>query len=141
MKNKHLILYDGSCGFCNRRIQFVLKRDRANQFLFSPLQSDLSKSILEKYKHDPMDLNTLYVISNFQESDESVLSKSKASLFILRKLGGIGSLAQILHLLPTSLLNYGYDLIAANRHRIGGRKPCPLPSKEDRKKFLSTLLF
>ena len=41
-----IILFDGVCNLCNSAVQFVIKRDTRNQFLFASLQSEEGKKIL-----------------------------------------------------------------------------------------------
>gem|GEM_PF-342903 len=47
LKNHGLIFYDGECGFCQFWIQFLLKRDHKNYFLFTPLQGKLALKYIE----------------------------------------------------------------------------------------------
>ena len=35
-----VILYDGVCIFCSRWVRFVVARDTARRFRFTPIQSD-----------------------------------------------------------------------------------------------------
>ena len=44
------ILFDGICNLCNASVQFILKRDQKEQFLFASLQSDAAKKLLLQYK-------------------------------------------------------------------------------------------
>jgi predicted DCC family thiol-disulfide oxidoreductase YuxK len=133
----HVILYDGVCRLCNRLNRFVIRRDRQDRFRFASLQSRFAAETLSRYEKDPRDLDTLYVITQFGAQSESLLSRSEAVLFILRGIGGGWRLSGILAYLPTSLLNLGYDLVARSRYRIFGRYDgCPMPSPEDRDKFI-----
>ena len=134
---KHLILYDGLCGLCNRLNQFVLKRDGRNLFRFAPLQGSLARQLLLREQRDPTDLDTVYVIANYETADRRLHSKAAAILFILGALGGIGSIATIARLFPQSFLNWAYDRVARNRYRIFGKyDACPLPTPQTRAKFL-----
>jgi predicted DCC family thiol-disulfide oxidoreductase YuxK len=133
----HLVLYDGVCGLCNRLNQFILKRDSGDRFRFAALQSSIAGEILRRYGRDTSDLNTVYVIVNYGEPDERLLSKGRAVLFVLRTLGGIWGLARIFELLPTRLLDRFYDVVARRRYRWFGRfDSCVVPQPRDRSKFL-----
>jgi len=82
-----ILLYDGVCGLCNRLVQFILRRDAAGVFRFASLQSALAGRILARHGADARDLDTVYVVVNYELSDERVLARSDAVVFILRQLG------------------------------------------------------
>jgi predicted DCC family thiol-disulfide oxidoreductase YuxK len=132
-----IILYDGVCGLCHRLVRFVLARDRAGRFRFAALQSDLVREILTRHGRDPRDLDTLYLVLGHGRSDERLLRKSDAALWILRALGGPWQAAGALHVVPRPLRDLGYDLVARTRYRIFGRyDACPLPDPRHRGRFL-----
>ncbi|MFL5735256.1 MAG: thiol-disulfide oxidoreductase DCC family protein [Chloroflexia bacterium] len=135
--SRHLILYDGVCGFCNRLNQFVLTRDGSGRFLFASLQSPMSSEVLKKYRKSPEDLDTLYVLVDYGQESERLLSKARAALFILVEIGGTWRLASLLNLLPTLVLDAGYDLLARVRYRLFGKyATCLMPRPEYRERFL-----
>ncbi len=133
-----LILYDGVCGLCNRLVQFVLKRDSRGQFRFASLQSKLAGSILQRHGVNQQDLDTMYIVSDYQESTERLATRSDAAMSILRHLGGIWRLvAAVLSVLPHGLRNGSYNLIARNRYRIFGKyENCMIPEEKHRHRFL-----
>jgi len=136
----HLILYDGVCGLCNRLNTFVLPRDPSGTFDFAPLQSDTARRVLAPFNRNPDDLNTLFVIANYKSTSPAptLLSKARAALFVIRTLGFPWSLLGIFGILPTFLLDIGYDAIASRRYRLFGRyEQCLLPSVEYRKRFIA----
>ncbi len=133
-----IVFYDGLCGFCDRTVQFILKRDRENQFQFAPLQSDLASELLPKHGKDPGELHSLYLLLDQGEASERVLEKSDAAIMIGKKLGGVAKLyMSILSFVPRALRNWGYDTFARSRYRMFGKlDACRLPSPEDRAKFI-----
>ena len=134
-----VLFYDGVCGLCNRTVQCIVKRDRREVFRFAPLQGPLANRILKAYGIDPSDLDTIYVAVNCdQSSKERLLATSDAAVFVLRELGGIWRVgAALLGLMPRSVRDWGYGLIARNRYRIFGRyETCPIPSENVRTRFL-----
>lgn len=134
---RHLILYDGVCGLCNRMNTFVLARDPAGIFHFAPLQSELSRSLLFRFGRNPDVLDTFFVVADYRSRNPRLLLKAHAALFIARQIGGVWKLATILKVLPDVLLDSGYDLIARNRYRIFGRyDACLLPKPEHRTRFI-----
>jgi predicted DCC family thiol-disulfide oxidoreductase YuxK len=133
-----IVLYDGVCGFCNRAVQFILKRDKQDRFRFAALQSEFATSLLRKHGITTNDLDTLYLVLNNGQRGERLLDRSSASIAIQRELGAFWRLlANCYSILPLSLRDWGYNLIARNRYRIFGKyETCPIPKPGDRHKFL-----
>ena len=133
-----LVLYDGVCGLCNRTVQFVLRRDRADVFRFAALQSGLAARILARHGADATDLDTLYVVLNPEQADEGLLARSDAVLYILGGLGAVWRMiASVLKVVPRGLRDWVYGLVARYRYGVFGKyDTCPVPSAETRRKFL-----
>jgi len=132
-----IILYDGVCGLCNRLNRFVLARDPAGRFRFAALQSAIAAEILTRHGRDPRDLDTLYLVLAPGRPEERLLRKSDAALRILRELGGGWRLAGVLRVVPRTIRDLGYDLVAHTRYRLFGRyAACPLPDPRYRARFL-----
>jgi predicted DCC family thiol-disulfide oxidoreductase YuxK len=132
-----IILYDGVCGLCNRLNGFVLARDPAGRFRFASLQGALAGEILTRHGRDPRDLDTLYLVLDPGRSGERLLRKSDAALWILGELGGAWRMTAALRLVPRSLRDLGYDVVARTRYRLFGRyDTCPLPDPRHRSRFL-----
>jgi len=133
----HLILYDGVCGLCNRLTAFVLKRDKKAHFRFTSLQSAKGQSLLRQYNRNPDDLDTIYVIANYDSGKAVLIDRARAGLFVLKTLGGPWRWAGILGVLPDSLLNFGYDSLARIRYRVFGKYDrCILPNVAHRERFI-----
>ncbi len=134
-----VLLYDGVCGLCNRMVQFVLRRDPAGVFRFASLQSQLAASILTRYRLDARDLDTVYVVANYEQPDEQLLSRSDAVIFILQHMGGaLRWTGRFLRVVPQPLREWGYRVVARNRYRVFGRyDKCPMPTEETRSRFLA----
>jgi len=133
-----ILLYDGVCGLCNRLVQFILRHDRKAIIQFASLQSPLADRILTRHGADPNDLNTVYVVVNHELPDEHLLSRSTAVLFVLKQLAGFWRpAASLLQLLPKSLRDAAYKVVARHRYRIFGRSDvCTLPRDADHSRFL-----
>jgi predicted DCC family thiol-disulfide oxidoreductase YuxK len=133
----HLILYDGVCGLCNRFTTFVLTHDKKAHFRFASLQSATGQAWLRGFSKNPDILDTLYVVPNYESESGTSLERARAALFVLRTLGSPWRWAGILGILPDSLLNFAYDVIARNRYRIFGRyEQCMLPTADSRERFI-----
>ena len=134
---RHLLLYDGVCGLCNRVTRFVLRRDPAGLFDFASLQSETGRAFLLRSGRHPGDLDTVFVVADYRLDSRRVLSKSGASLFIADSVGGPWRIFAVLRVLPAAVRDFFYDLIARSRYRIFGRyDTCPIPAPEHRKRFI-----
>ncbi|MFZ0297270.1 MAG: DCC1-like thiol-disulfide oxidoreductase family protein [Candidatus Sulfotelmatobacter sp.] len=133
-----IILYDGVCALCNRFVQFILRRDRNAIFRFASLQNAFAVPILARHSASPSDLDTVYVVVNYELPDEYLLSRSEAILFVLRQLAGPWrTIAPLLQILPKSLRDAVYSAVARRRYRIFGRyEVCMLPPVQHRSRFL-----
>ncbi len=133
----HLLLYDGVCGLCDSLIQIVLKRDRGRVFQFASLQSGAAKAALAPFHRNAGDLTTMYVVRNYRGNSPTLLAKGRAALFVASRLDWPWRAAAAFRILPTALLNLGYDLVARYRYRLFGRyDQCLMPSPETRHRFI-----
>jgi len=134
---RHLFLYDGICGLCNRVNQFVLRHDAGGQFDFASLQSPTGHALLQRLGHSHAELTTFYVVGDYRSTAPIVLSKARAALFVARALGWPWRLVGAFAILPTPLLDFFYDLVARFRYRLFGRfETCPLPTPQQRHRFI-----
>jgi predicted DCC family thiol-disulfide oxidoreductase YuxK len=133
-----IVLYDGVCGLCNRLVQFLLKRDKRGRLRFASLQSDFAMRVLGRYGIDPQGLDTFYLIVNYEQPDERVLSRFDAVLQLGHELkGSWQALAVIARIVPRPLRNLVYRFIARNRYRVFGKyETCPLPDLSQRSRFI-----
>jgi predicted DCC family thiol-disulfide oxidoreductase YuxK len=137
MSGKHLILYDGVCGLCNGLVRFVLPRDRKNRFLFAPLQGGAAREALHRFNRNPDNLDTFYVIENFQGPASRALERDRASIFVLERLGFPWVLAWVFNVVPGFLRRPIYTWIARRRYRWFGKfDTIPLPPEEVKHRFL-----
>ena len=129
---KGIVLFDGVCHLCDGAVRFILKRERAAELKFAPLQSDSGKSLLQKYGYTPNYLNGLILIENNRAHD-----RSSACLRIAGKLSFPWNLLFPLLLIPKPLRDLIYGIIASVRYRWFGKKEtCSLPQGEDKTRFL-----
>jgi len=132
-----IVLYDGVCGLCNHLVQFLLKRDKRDRFRFASLQSEFAQAVMIRHGVDPHDLDTVYVIKDHNQPTETLLARSDAILYMLKQLGGIWSVAGVGRVLPRTLRDAIYKIVARNRYRVFGKhESCMLPAPEHRAKFL-----
>ena len=132
VKPKHLLFYDGSCGLCDHAVQFVLKRDTQGLFAFAPLQGSTAKSFFPT----PPKEDSLILIENYDTASSQKFFFGKGAFRILWLLGGIWALPGLLNFLPSFLYDWGYRLVARNRHRLFSQTDCKLPTPEAKEGFL-----
>ncbi|CAN5610134.1 thiol-disulfide oxidoreductase DCC family protein [soil metagenome] len=133
----HIFLFDGVCGLCSKVVQFVLPKDPQGKFQFASLQSEFATEFLKQYNINPKDLNTFFVVADYELPTQRVLSKSDAAAFVLSNLGGVWSLISLIKYLPEPLRNWGYDLVATNRYKVFGKKDsCQLPNESTKDRFI-----
>lgn len=132
--NKLIILFDGVCNLCNTSVNFILKKDVYNKFIFTSLQSDAAKNLLLQF-NDKIIKNNLDSILLIYKN--KVYNKSTAVLYILKNLHFPYNLGFIFIIIPKFIRDYIYDVIARNRYKWFGRKEtCRIPTKEELNKFL-----
>jgi predicted DCC family thiol-disulfide oxidoreductase YuxK len=127
-----LVLYDGTCGLCQRSVQFLIAAERKTELRFASLQSVLAKELLKEKGFDPETLDSVVLLEAGQ-----VYVESTAALKLARRLCFPWWLACAAMVLPQFLRDWGYRRIAKNRFRFFGRKAaCLIPSPEVRARFL-----
>lgn len=130
---RDIILFDGVCNLCNRAIQFIIKRDKADRYRFAPLQSELGKKLTSERHIDTEKIDSIILI----EPGKAYYIKAPAALRIGKKFGGLWSLLAVFEWIPPVISNWVYDLVARNRYRWFGRKEhCMVPGPELKEKFL-----
>ncbi len=129
---QQVILFDGVCNFCNASINFVIDHDPNKHFKFASLQSEFGNAILKKYQRNTTDFESVILLKN-----NRIFTKSKAALEIAKDLCGFWKYLSLFSVLPSSILDFFYDLIAKNRYKIFGKSDsCRMPTRELRERFL-----
>jgi len=117
----HVYLYDGLCALCNRAVRFLLRHDRRARFRFAALQSTFAREALARHGRRADDLDTFWVVCDAGTSRESVLSRSRAVVFAFGELGPPWRALALLAVVPRTLADAAYDLVARSRYRLFGR--------------------
>ena len=128
-----LILFDGICGWCTGWVRFLIHHDTQKRLQFAPLQSPLGQQQLEKYHLSQENFSTFVVIA-----PDGYFTKSTAALRIMRHLGGRWRILYAFILIPQSLRDGVYDLIARYRYQLRGKLTAcyrPPPEYQDRFRY------
>jgi len=106
MTRKHLVLWDGECGFCRRCVEFLARQDRFGKLEFSPYQeADLSPQLSAQCE------KAMHVV----KADGEIIRAGRAAMFCGRftrwhQLARIGEWPIFL-----PFVELGYRIVAANR--------------------------
>tara|TARA_Y100000991_G_C21903290_1_gene319073 strand:- start:179 stop:550 length:372 start_codon:yes stop_codon:yes gene_type:complete len=117
-----ILYYDGLCVLCNKSIRFIIDRDRKNQFKIG---------LLDAFKSEDKQDSVILVHKGIKYNYSSAVIKS------LILLGGIYKLAFLLFILPKSLRDFLYKIIAKNRYKwFGKHNTCPKLPEKWKKRFI-----
>ena len=125
------IIFDGNCGFCNKFLMTIAKKDKNDIFIFVSNLSDLGVSLLLKYKIIGLERSTIILIEN-----HNIYIKSSAIKKILLNLQYYNILGKLMFLFPKKISNYVYDIISTNRDKIIKNSDCKIPNSRIRRKFI-----
>jgi len=130
--NKKVILFDGVCNLCSNSVQFILKRDKKNQFLFGSLQGTAGHEYLAKFNLPADTFNSFMLVEG-----DTLYKRSTAALRMAKHLGGGWSLLYGFIIVPKFIRDAVYNLIAKNRYKWFGKKEeCWIPAPALKAKFL-----
>ncbi|MGV8947003.1 MAG: thiol-disulfide oxidoreductase DCC family protein [Lutibacter sp.] len=131
-ESKSIILFDGVCNLCNASVNFIIKHDKKNQFLFASFQSDAAKEILLQFNLKNLNEKSVILIETGK-----VYDKSTAALKIAKQLKGGFKLLYGFIFVPKFLRDWVYNFLANHRYNwFGKRESCMVPSPELKNKFL-----
>ena len=131
-ENKKIVLFDGVCNLCSKSVQFILKRDKKNQFLFGSLQGKTGQDYLKKFNLPANTFNSFMLVE-----DDTLYARSAAALRMLKHLGGGWSLLYAFIIVPQFIRDAIYNLVAKNRYKWFGKKDaCWIPTPALKAKFL-----
>lgn len=132
-KDKIIVLFDGSCNFCDRSVQFIYKRDKKDLFRFASLQSEIGIEICKYIGLDTSKVDSLVVY----EPGVAYYTKSEAAFTIAKHLSGWPKWVRPLSFMPKPTTDVFYDLIARNRYKwFGNKEQCEIPDPSLMMKFL-----
>lgn len=132
-EGKQLILFDGVCNLCNSTVQFIIKHDKKELFVFTTLQSEIGQRLAQERGIDTTKMDSLILIV----PNTAYYIQSGAALQIAYQLGGFYKILKIFGILPQFARDAVYNFIAKNRYKwYGKRAQCMLPTPELKQRFL-----
>ena len=129
-----VVLYDGTCGLCDRAVTFILKHDSAGRFRFAPLDSDVARDLMRQHGLDPATTDSVVCIEGGRAS-----TKSTAALRVATLLDDPWPLAGLAAWVPLELRDAAYDFVARHRKQVFGtvQRGCRVMTPEERTRFLA----
>lgn len=163
-----IVLFDGVCVLCNYWAQFIIKQDTQKKIKLASVQSPLGQQILTYYGMSTITFDTLVYIEGLEleelqtrhmgtedlgfgsssgaslgderkgKNNNQAFIKTAAIFKILSQLGLPWRLLTIFKIIPASLSDRAYILIARNRYKLFGKNEnCILPTPDHQSRYLS----
>ena len=130
---KPVLYFDGVCNLCNGFVQFIIRHDKQELFLFAPLQS--APGIVASLQVSTAAEKTGSVILLY---NGTYYTHSAAALYTFRLLGGGWQVLYAAIIVPRFLRDGIYRFISRNRYRWFGKKEvCMVPTEELRHRFVN----
>jgi predicted DCC family thiol-disulfide oxidoreductase YuxK len=133
---ERIVLYDGTCGFCQRSVQWILAADRDKRFRFAPLQGPTGAAVRGRHPELPIDPDSVVYVDR-SGAVEHAYARADAIFRIIELLPDVPTWMRLAARLPRWLTNPGYRIVARSRHSISkAMGACPIPTSEERARFL-----
>lgn len=123
---------DARCSLCARGAAWIAHNDKKQEFMIIPMQSETGIALMRHYGLDPNNPTSWLFV-------EDGLAYSSLDAFIRagRRLGGVWRMFGALNILPISLRDAMYSVVARNRYRLFGTTDlCALPDADVQKRLL-----
>ncbi len=131
--DKPIIVFDGHCVLCSGWARFVIRHDPRAKFRLLAAQTPLGRALYEHYGLDPEHYETNILII-----DGTAWFKSEGSIRMFEGLGFPWSMMSTFRLLPRTIRDAAYELLARNRFRFFGRRDvCFTPTPDIVARFLT----
>lgn len=132
-----IVLFDGTCAFCDRTVRLLTRLDRKQFLRYAPLESEAGRSLLERFEVSESIDSIVLIYPHGRDNRAQV--ESNAAIAIARLLGFPWSLAAMLTIIPRPIRDACYRFIARHRYKVFGRvERCSLPTEAQRRMVLET---
>ena len=129
---QHIVIFDGVCHLCHRAVNFIIKRDKHDTFVFTAIQSPTAQALIKQYKLEYLGMDSFILIK-----ENRCFVRTTAALEITKDLSGLWCLLNVFKVFPSRFRDYFYDVLAKNRYRIFGKsETCLIPTARIKNKFL-----
>ncbi|MGA2231066.1 MAG: DCC1-like thiol-disulfide oxidoreductase family protein [Tepidisphaeraceae bacterium] len=132
-----ILFYDGTCGFCSRSVQFILRHEGSNHSLhFAALQGPTAAALRQRHPELASLDSMVWYEPASSNHRELLFVRSAAGIAAMAYLGRAWCLlALIVWAVPRPIRDAVYDAVARNRHRLSPGN-CLVPSPQHRSRFI-----
>lgn len=132
-----ILLYDGTCGFCARSVQFVLRHEGNRDTLrFARLEGPFGLALRARHPELASIDSLIWYEPPTPTTAEQLLWQSRGVIRVARYLGGVwGVLGSLGTIVPRGLLDAAYAWIARHRRQLAPES-CLVPTPTQRRRFL-----
>jgi predicted DCC family thiol-disulfide oxidoreductase YuxK len=128
--SRALFVFDGICVLCSGGASWVMQHDKKERINFTPAQEKLGQAL---YTHYGVQLDESYLLID----NGRAFTASRGYLELCRTLGGWWHILRLAAIIPETLRDRLYALIARNRYRWFGRADyCALLTAAQRSRLL-----
>jgi predicted DCC family thiol-disulfide oxidoreductase YuxK len=126
-----LVLFDGVCVLCSGWVRFLLARDRAGYFRFTPIQSPYGRTLALR----------LGIDAEAPESNAVIVGgrayfKFDSVMWALDRVPR-WRWVRVFAVVPRAVRDWCYDRVARNRYRLFGRtETCMIPTPDVTRRFI-----
>ena len=127
-----IILFDGTCAFCERSVRLIATRDNG-YFQFGASQNPEGRALLERFGTSREATRSIILIEG-----ERIYLRSDAVLRIATRMRAPWKYAGVFLWVPRPIRDAVYRVVAAIRMRIAGTSnACEIPPPEIRERLIS----
>jgi predicted DCC family thiol-disulfide oxidoreductase YuxK len=127
--SKGIVVFDGYCVLCSNTVKFLTKIDKNRKLLFTTVHSELGQQLSGTIT--PGAESIILVWQN------KILVQSDAVLAIFQIIGIPWSLLKVFKIIPRTIRDGLYDLIARTRYKVFGKNDeCMIPDENVRDRFI-----
>jgi predicted DCC family thiol-disulfide oxidoreductase YuxK len=133
-----VLLFDGECGLCNRIVRLLLRSDRTGRLRFAPLQGAPAQAYLRARGLPTADFDSLVFVPDWSAPAlHPPLLRTDGALAAAAAVGGVWRLITWMRILPRSVRDPFYKLVARTRYALFGTyRPTPLADPSWAERFL-----
>jgi predicted DCC family thiol-disulfide oxidoreductase YuxK len=140
-----VVLFDGTCNFCDRTVHFVIDHERDHDLRFAAIQSEAAKELLDRSLGEARASKLVRDLTGTDGDPTSVIvvdgdtayTHSSAALQIARHLRAPWRWGMIFVVVPRFVRDACYRWFARHRYKwFGKTETCRVPTPELRARFL-----
>jgi len=137
LSGEPILLYDGTCGFCARSVQFVLSHEGKRRTLrFARLEGPFGTALRALHPELATVDSLIWYEPATPGATERMYWQSRGVLHVARYLGGLwGALGSLGMFVPRAIMDAAYAWIARHRKELAA-DACLVPNPEQRARFI-----